>query len=558
LALAAVGCGGLGGARSPGARVDGLARSFAGAASIEQSRPGADALRAYLDLVDEGLAAGPEGTEAVIAGLDAIFWRVSSGLGRVAGKHALVYRVPGAPAELEPRLARAYARGEGSPPARALVAEALSDLGRLRGDAAATATWRARTGSVPAVAAVGPLDWAPLTGIDRPTPLEAPGAPLLPSYPGVAPFSAKAEPISLERDDFAFDVRDAGVQPGVYALAVDVEVPRAGRVWLGLQTSASAQLVTYGTPALARPFAAGGNAVFRFGAIEADAGRCRVVVRFAQNDDGGRFALWALADDGTPLRSSAPRPGDRAPARARRPFTWAPSGRAGASELAAAALLGLGDARAARRLIEPKAQAPDAPPLAALVWARAVERADDVPDVRRPERARTAYEKVLRAWPGSWEATLGKALYGASRRGAGEGRVETLIELARARQERPALDPALRAFEGVTAYEISMYDRAEEALAASAGPLRGTPFLREFEASIRPRVGPEAVAHACGSDPARDRSDLACLQRLEQRGDVAGSLAEIARLRALRGSPRALAGHEAAARLAAGDSAALL
>ncbi|MCU0680665.1 MAG: hypothetical protein MUF34_00105 [Polyangiaceae bacterium] len=558
LALAASGCGALNGPRSPGERVDGLARSFAGASSIEQSRPGVEAMRAYLDLVDEGLAAGPEGTEAVIAGLDALFWRTSSGLGRVSGKHALAYRVPGAMAELEPRLAKAYGRGEGSPPARALLAEALSDVARLRGDAAATATWRARTGSVSAVTAVGPLDWAPLTGIDRPTPLEEPNTPMLAAYPGVAPFSTRAEPAQLERDDYAFDVRDAGVQPGVYALALDVEVPRSGRIWLGLQTSASAQLVACGTPALARPYAAGGNAVFRFGAIEADAGRCRVVVRFANNDDGGRLAVWALADDGTPLRTSAPRAGDRAPARARRPFTWAPSGRASASELSAAALLGLGDARAARRLIEPKAQAPDAPPLAALVWARAVERADDVPDVRRPERARTAYEKVLRGWPTSWEATLGKALYGASRRGAGEGRVETLIELARARQERPSLDPALRAFEGVTAHEISMYDRAEEAFAAVSAPLHGTLFLREFEASIRSRVGPEAVAHACGNDPARDRSDLTCLVRLEQRGDIAGSFAEIARLRALRGAPRSLWAHEAGARLAAGDSAALL
>ncbi len=557
-ALLAPGCGAFGEARSPGARVDGLARSFANAASIEQTRPGAEALRAYLDLVDEGLAAGAEGTEAVVAGLDALFWRPSAGLGRVASKHALVYRVPNARAEVEPRLGKVYAGGAGSPPARALVAEALSDFARLRGDAAAAATWRARTGSVPALTAVGPLDWAPLAGIERPTPLEAPGAPLETAYPGVAPFHARVEPVRVERDDFAFDVRDAGVQPGVYALAVDLEVPKRGRVWFGLQSSASAQLVACGAPAVARPYAAGGSAVFRFGSVEAEAGRCRVVVRFAQNDDGGRLALWALSEDGTPLRSFAPRPGERAPARASRPLAWSPSTRAGAAELSAAALLGLGDARAARRLIEPRAQADGASPLAALVWARAVDRADDVPDVRRPERARSAYEKVLRDWPSSWEALLGKTLYGASRRGAGEGRVETLLELARARQERPSAEPALRAFEAVTAYEIAMYDRAEEALAAVRGPWQGTHVLRELETELRPRVGPEAVAQACADDPARDRSALACLHRREQRGDVAGSLAEIERLRALRGAPRSLWAHETQARLAAGDSAALL
>lgn len=558
LALAATGCGALGGARSPGAQVEKLARSFAGAAAVEQTRTGAEALRAYLDLVDEGLAAGADGTEAVTAGLDAIFWRPSAGLGRVSGRHALAYRVPNARAEIEPRLEKAYARGEGSAIARSLVAEALSDLGRLRGDVAFTATWRARTGSVTALTAVGPLDWAPLAGIERPTPLETPGTPLAASYAGVAPFSAQAVPLQLERDDFSFDVRDVGVQAGVYALAVDLEVPKRGKIWLGLQTNAAARLVACGTPALDRPYAAGGNSVFRFGSVEAEAGKCRVVVRFASNDDGGRVALWALADDGTPLRSSAPRPGDRATARAARPTPWSPSTRSGAAELSAAAFLGLGDARAARRLIEPKAQAKDAPPLAALVWARAVDRADDVPDVRRPERARTAYEKVLNAWPSSWEATLGKAIYGASRRGAGEGRVETLAELAGARKERPTIDPVVRAFEAVTAYEASMYDRAEEAFAASSTPFKGTHLLRELEVSVRPRVGADAVAFACDNDPARDRSGLACLHRLEQRSDAKGSLAEIERLRALRGAPRSLWSHEAQARLAGGDSAGLL
>jgi hypothetical protein len=558
LALVASGCGVFGGARSPDARAEKLTRSFAGAVESEQTRPGAEAMRAYLDLVDEGLAAGAEGTEAVVAGLDALFWRPSVGLGRLANKHALVYRVPGAAAEVGPRLEKAYGRGEGSAIARALVAEAISDFARQRGDAAAAATWRARTGSVPAVAAVGPLDWAPLAGIERPTPLEAKGAPLAASYDGVAPFNAKVEPVRLERDDFAFDVRDAGVQPGVYALAVDVEVPKGGRVWFGLQSNASARLVACGTPAIARPFSAGGNAVFRFGSVEAEAGRCRVVVRFANNEDGGHLALWALADDGTPLRTFAPRPGDRAAAGSARPLAWAPSTRAEAAELSASAWLGLGDARSARRLIEPKAQTPNAKPLSALVWARAVDRADDVPDVRRPERARTAYERVLKAWPASWEATLGKALYGASRRGAGEGRIETLAELARARQERPAVDPALRAFEALTAYESSMYDRAEESFAAASGPLKGTHLLRELDASIHPRAGADAVAFACANDPASDRSDLACLHRLAQRGDAPGSLAEIARLRALRGAPKALWSPEAQARLSAGDMPGLL
>jgi hypothetical protein len=557
-ALAVGGCGAIGGPSAPGARVDGLARSFASAAAAEQTRPAGEALGAYVDLVEAGLEAGAEGTEAVVAGLDALFWRPSAGLGRVASKHALAYRVPNAPAEVERRLAKAYERGRGSPPARALVAEALSDFARFRGDPAAAALWRDRTGAVASLAAVGPLDWAPLSGIERPTPLEAPGEPLRASYPGVPPFAAEAVPLALERDDYAFDVRDAGTQPGVYALAVDVEVPARGRVWFGLQTNAAAELVAGGTPALSRPYAAGGNAVFRFGSVEAEAGRCRVVVRFAGNDDGGRLALWALDDRGAPLRAAAPRPGDRAPARAARPAAWSPSPRREAVELSAAALLGLGDARAARRLVEPKAEPRNAPPLAALVWARAVDRADDVPEVRRPERARSAYERVLAAWPASWEATLGKALYGASRRGAGEGRVELLAELARARAERPALDPAVRAFEAVTAHETAMHDRAEESLAAVAKPFAGTHLLRELTSTLRPRTGPDAVAAACASDPARDRSDLACLGRLEQRGDVPGSLAEIARLRALRGAPRSLWSHEAHARLTAGDSAALL
>jgi len=113
------------------------------------------------------------------------------------------------------------------------------------------------------------------------------------------------------------------------------------------------------------------------------------------------------------------------------------------------------DARSAEHLLEEDARAKGANPLTSLLYARAVEQAGDLPENRTIERARDALETTLKAWPTAWEAILGHAQLTARRRGASEGRLEALREIAKARGETGNLDPMVGAFEAATAAQRS-------------------------------------------------------------------------------------------------------
>ena len=96
---------------------------------------------------------------------------------------------------------------------------------------------------------------------------------------------------------------------------------------------------------------------------------------------------------------------------------------------AAAAALAEGAGPIAERLTYREATAVGAPPELALVYARAVETAQDLSVVHRTERARAAYERVLEVWPAAWEAILSHAVLAGARRGQSEARIETLKDL---------------------------------------------------------------------------------------------------------------------------------
>jgi hypothetical protein len=529
-----------------------LGASFVRAHELEQGPDGKAAVAAYLTLLDEGLAAGEGGVRAVLAGLDALLWRSPPGLNRLGGLQALAFRVPGALQEVEDRLTALHGAGKGHPVSRELLAQGLLELARVRGDVQATARWRAASGEVQQAAVVGPLSPAALTGILAATAPEE--GPLRATYPGVGPFARVIRPLTVEADDGVLNAAAASPQPGLYAVVVDVEVPRAQRVWLGAQTTAGAVLAVQGRAVLQRPYALGGSPVLRFGWIDAGPGLLRVVLRLGANEDGARLTLAALGEDGNPLPCRAPAVGSAssAPVQGVGAFEIAP--RKGPSlELTAAALLALGESRAARRLLEEGTPSPGA----SLLFGRALDRSDDLPENRRVERARAAYEQVSAAWPGSWEAALGSTIYTAARKGFGEGSVETLRDLARLRADGKATPPLLRAFEAVVAADIGLRDVALASLVEVKTHLDGTPLLASLEDRVLPRIGAEAEARACTA-PGLSKNSLACLQAKQNRGDLAGALAELTRLRELRGSPRALLGQELALRLAQGDSKELL
>lgn len=540
-------------AETPGTHAAALTTAYLRAAESEQLAVADEAVQAQLELVDQGLAAGPEGLGAVTAALDALVWRDTMGLSRIASAHALAFRAPGALATVETALGKAWDRKAGHPLARALVALALTDLARFRGDADRAATYRARAGVVARASAAGPLAWGPLSSIEKPCPME--DGPLKDAYPGFGPFAVTTPLRALEADDGNLDVASLGITAGLYAAAVDVDAPRAQRAYVMLRSSSAAQVVASGKVVVTRPYALGGGTTLRMGAVDLPAGRTRLVARVGVNDDGGRIGIYVVGDDGAPLATIAPKPGEAAAGVVTdaSPLELAPV-TGDRPEVAAAALLCLGEARGARRLLEGTALRDDAGPVTQLLFARAIGRSDDVPETRRIERARSAYGRAQKAWPGSWEAIVGSAIHAAARKGAGEGRVETLRDLSRSRETGAKTDPIVRAFEGATAMEVGMRDVALLAFDEIKGALAGTPLLVELDEKVHPRVGAEAEAFACAT-PLYDRQSLACFGQKQRRGDSAGALTELTRIRALRGAPSAFLGLELAQRASDGDVA---
>jgi hypothetical protein len=537
-----------------------LAGRFEQTMESEQVTPGAKALDDALALVDEGSQAGSEGVAAVLAGLDALVFRETPGLGRIASSHALAFRVPGGIARAEERLTKIAERGVqqgGSVFGRMYAAEALLALARFRGDPTAAEKWRRATGSLRVMTALGPLDWAAITTLEKPLGFEAKGAAIPASQKGLGAFARALAPVPLEADDGDFDVTSLSTQAGLYALVADLEIAKKQRIFITLRSSGGAVLALSGTTVVTRPYALGGDTIERLSVAEVDKGKIRLTVRVGQNDDGGKISVNVLDEAGNPVPFSAPVAGDQADAGVVS-VGASPLDRTvvDAPVLASAALLALGDARTARRLLDDIGTKEDAAPATSLLFARAALASDDSAEIRRVERARGAYGRALAAWPTSWEATIGTALMAAARKGANEGRVESLRELAKLR-EKGGTDPLVQAFESATAAEVQLRDVAETAFLAARGPLTGTSVVNELDERLHPLVGQEAEDRACTADN-RDRQTFACYREKASRGDNKGALAELGRLRELRGSPRAFPLVELSRRLLEGDDQATL
>ncbi|XXX75565.1 hypothetical protein WMF30_48735 [Sorangium sp. So ce134] len=611
------------GAAAPSAAEAPLPAAFGAAleAEIASSAAAAPYLAAIEAAVD---APGDEGAlAAVLASLDALVFGAGTAGGSAPDASAIAFRSREALPEVAQRLQRAWAfadvAGRGAPAMpflRGAIASALHRIALHVGDEAAAATWSARRGCANEAALVGPLDAAPLQSLARPSPVSsAPGAPLARSYPGIAPFARAVSPIVVRADACAIDVDAVSALQGTRAVVVDLHNPIAQRVSLALASSSAAALEVGGVLALQRDYAAGGAQVTRLATVEAQPGTLRVVVRVAQKGDGGAIELSAFGENGLPLRARAPRPGAVASATAARPAAvdlapapapgGAPGERLGPAgvEVAAAALLALGDARAAERLLDPggdgrlglgAAPAPTAAPAPAaaprppssaapapaaaprppssaaprsprldLLYARAVRRVGDLPETKVVERTRAAVERVLAAWPASWEARLYRAELAERRGGQGEGTMDALRELGVkvAPPQGPAgpsapvvpdADRMVLAELAMVARRAGVTDVAEAAYARLAAAAPGSPLLAAVDDRVHGRAGVDAVKAACGGG--LDRSGNACLGALlGASGDRAAVLAEIQRLRRLRRAPDALRDVELRERVARGD-----
>jgi hypothetical protein len=553
-----------------------LAPMFVSALEAEAKQ--SDSAGPYLDAIDEAARdpRNPEALATVAASLDALVYGATPDL--EIGDSAIAYRSPEAMKAIVARLEQAWtaagaaAHGEGHTPValpfvRVLIARALHRLAMYVGQEQAAAAWSGRRGCALQASVYGPLDWSALKSLEGPTPVAATSA-LPASLPGIAPFASAVSPVVSEADACFVDTKGSSFLQGSRALVVDVQSPAAQRVSVLFQSSSAAIVEVGGTPVITRSFEAGGGNTVRMGTVDLPEGWSRVVVRLARRGDGDRVELALLGEDGERLPSRAPKPGEVAPGQgknAKAVEIAAPSTNDASLVLAASALLGLGEARAAEHLVEPRADAKAAAPAQRstaldLVYTRAVNEAGDVPFNKISTRMRDTSDRILTDWKGSWEAKLLHARLAERRKGWGDGAVEALTDLGVlvAAPGDAARVPSASEVDRMTLAQIAMIakrsslvDVAEAAYAELAKSAKGSAMLLNADRRLHGRAGAEAIAAAC--DSGIDRAGLRCLDALSEQPDVSKMLAEIERLRRLRGSPSALRDTEIYQRMRMGD-----
>ncbi|APR84289.1 Hypothetical protein A7982_09638 [Minicystis rosea] len=570
----ATACAGTPPAASPSGGAD-FAHAYEEALHDEATNP--TAAEGYLALVDLAVADpdAPGALPAALAAVDALVSATTPGF-EGSGPHAIAFRSRELVSTVTTRLRRAWysAGAERSVPSanvafiRGAIASALHGLALFVGDAKAASTWSARRGCVRTATLVGPFDWTPLRALEEPSPIDA-HAPLAASYAGIAPFATAIAPQPAYADQCQLDVTAARGVPGAQAIIVDLTVPRAETIHVALTTSSAAAVDVGGVRALRRGYELGGRPVMRMASVDVQKpGQLRVVVHVAQKGDGNAIELDAWDSHGQPLVAHAVKPGvaaDATASAARAVEITAPAeGGSASALLSAAGLLALGDARGASHLIEPRGS--DATPRSAaldLVYARAVENADDLPDNKILERLRGAIDRTLAGWPTSWEARVGHARATERRRGAGEGLVEALRELGaapgKAKSEAP-LSPEknqmIAAYVALSARRAQLFDVMETAYADLAKLAPDAPMHAAVDARLHARSGPNAVRAAC--EGGLSRADTDCFDAHRDRGDFGAALVELDRLRHLRGAEQGLKDFELSVRIAAGDHAGAL
>jgi hypothetical protein len=567
-AFVAAACGGAERqARVPGAGVSSAAPAFVEALRKEATGDPETAVRAYLDLVDAATAGAQPGPArsaeeaanlyVLYAALDALVLRRVPAFDEATSRSSLAYRTR-AQKTIEARLAQAARRTE-EPLSRGAIARALVDLAEHRGDAKEADEWRAATGCAREATILGPTAWAPITGLAEPNPLVSHDAPMAASAPLPGPFSAAAEAVTVRGRGCDLPLGAATRKGGVRDVVVDYPIARPQTIALSLRAHGAAQLRAGGKVVLERPFELGADDAARFVLADVTPGTLRVVARVGAAD-ANSVEIDAWDERGRPLAAKAPRAGERANVRvtaSRELPAPAPTRPDALASAAAAGALALGDARTAERTLAPMAARPDAPPELLLLYARAVDGAPDLSRVHRAERARSAYERVIEAWPGAWEPILAHALLEGSRRGQSEARIEEVRDLDQYRAKAgAAAKPLLSAFEALALGQERLHDRARAALAGARDALGGTALYVDIERAIVPRVGAERVAAACSTEPAHDRSSLECHNALFLSGDRAGAERELERVRAVRGGSELFLSSSMRSALAAGDRAA--
>ncbi len=556
IAILLVACGGgdknIKTPRSNGNLAPALAAAFKEEAIGDQAK----AIDLYLRALD---SAGdspddPSSPQAAMAALEALVHGDILAFADTSATSALADRVKGA--AIDDRLARVE-KGADGPFLKGLVANARLALAERRGDAKAAADHRARSGCAREATVAAPVAYMPVSGAREPAILAKPG-PLPAEIPGPGPFLTKVKPARVLGLGCRIPLYSETSVNGVREVVVDVDVPEAGVIGLGFRSSSSAVVRAGGKIALERPHALGPRTATRLARVESSAGTLRVVARVGMEQDFGFIELSAWDANGKPLRMRAPQPGATANATVNRVQPSLPvDARTDPERLAAALeMIASGDMRGAENLLHPQIARADVPPELLLVYARAVRYARDLPIVKAQERARAAYERVLEAWPSSWEAAIEHAVLAGARRGHAEANLEALADLDKLRAKNASsAPPLLDTFEAMIAGREHLYDRARIAFERAKTKLDGTPLLYDVERLAYERTGKEAVAFDCSETPSRNKLGLTCHNAKVSVGDREGAEKELERIRALAGSPQAFLSYSSKSAIEAGDLA---
>jgi hypothetical protein len=527
-------------ARPPASGRVNLASAFADAFRLDMTSDPGVAVQAYLELVN--VAARAEGevwqVPAIEAALDALVEREMPLLGGAAPDAALERRSAESHAIADALShAESVARG---PFAKGLLARALMTLAQRRGDSHEADLDRRASGCAREALVIGPITWAPVTGVHDPSPLDRAGARIEPSYNIGGVFESQVRPIAVGGRGCAIELDAESAHPGVREVVVDVATPRAQTIGVVLRSHGAAEIRASGRVILERPFELGDGEAARFARVTVSSGTVRFVVRVGTAKSEDAVEIDAFDEAGSPLQLDAPRVGSRSGGSVIRsePLAAPESRDEDEALLAGAAALAEGDPRDAERQLSRTATRADSRPDLALLYARAVESARDLSPATRAERARNAYRRALETWPTSWEATIGHAVLAGVRRGHDEAGIETLRDLDEIRSKaKAAPSPVLDAFEALIAGRERLFDRARAAIERARTTLARSALVSDADDAASPRVGAELVAAACdlARPIAHDTTD--CLDALREVGDRARVTGELARLRVLLGAP---------------------
>jgi hypothetical protein len=529
-----------------------LAPALANAFRTEATGDPSKAIDAYLAVVETAAETprDPSSVTVASAALDALVHRSMAAFADASSSSSLADRVPGAASKIDARLAKIEAHADG-PFVAGLVAEARLALAERRGDARAAQDFRALTGCAREATLFGPLSWAPITGVAEPGPFDRADAPVPAHLAGTGPFAAPITPAKVAAFGCLLPLHAETSSPGVRDVVVDVDVPQDGWVGVSMTTPSAAVLHAGGLVAMTRPHAAGYGNIVRFAEVEATPGVLRLDLRVGLDQDTEHVMLQVWGADGKPLTTHAPAAGQRATSTAKRVVAAEPRTPHTDDESLAVALGSLANADTLRAegLLGPLVAKTDAKPELLLAYARAVWGVHDLPTVKAHDRARAAFERVLEAWPSSWEAAVSHAVLAGARRGQGEARIESLLDLEKTRAKAKSAAPELLdAYEAITAGYENLHDRATAAYERANKGLAGTPLAREVERVAFDRTGREAAAFACDPKAPSSKTSLACQRALFSIGDRAGAEKELERLRVLSGAPQlylSLSSHDA-------------